>query len=237
SRARRGRRTPPPKRRNAPSGTTRCKPVVGRAALAYAWRREPAYAHVERGASAARPYERDDVTAVSVARRDHAGGIVARALDNRAGLSALFMFPAAAILLLVLTYPLGLGLWRGVTAAHVGRPGIFIGLENYFSLFDDDIFWLSVFNTIVYTVTATIAKFALGLWLAVLLNQAVPFKALIRAIVLLPYIVPTVLSAIAFWWIYDPQFSIISWALTRLGLIHQYIDFLGMPWHARWSLI
>jgi len=177
------------------------------------------------------------MTTAAVARRDHAAGIVARALDNRAVLSALFMFPAAAILLLFLTYPLGLGIWMGFTDAHIGRPGIFIGLENYFSLFDDDIFWLSVFNTIVYTVTATIAKFALGLWLALLLNQAIPFKALIRAIVLLPYIVPTVLSAIAFWWIYDPQFSIISWALTRLGLIHQYIDFLGMPWHARWSLI
>jgi multiple sugar transport system permease protein len=177
------------------------------------------------------------MTAAAAARRDHAAGLVARALDNRAVLSALLMFPAAAILLLFLTYPLGLGIWMGFTDAHIGRPGVFIGLENYFSLFDDDVFWLSVFNTIVYTVAATIAKFALGLWLALLLNQAIPFKALIRAIVLLPYIVPTVLSAIAFWWIYDPQFSIISWSLERMGLIHQYIDFLGVPWHARWSLI
>jgi multiple sugar transport system permease protein len=94
-----------------------------------------------------------------------------------------------------------------------------------------------VFNTIVYTVAATIAKFGLGLWLALLLNHAVPFKAFIRAIVLLPYIVPTVLSAIAFWWIYDPQFSIVSWSLHRWGVIDQFIDFLGVPWHARWSLI
>jgi multiple sugar transport system permease protein len=177
------------------------------------------------------------VTATAVARREVSNGLVARALDNRTVLSALFMFPAASILLLFLTYPLGLGIWMGFTDAHIGRPGIFIGLENYFSLFDDDVFWLSVFNTIVYTLAATIAKFALGLWLALLLNQAIPFKALIRAVVLLPYIVPTVLSAIAFWWIYDPQFSIISWSLERMGLIHQYIDFLGVPWHARWSLI
>ena len=59
-----------------------------------------------------------------------------------------------------------------------------------------------------------------------------------RAIMLLPWIVPTVLSAIAFWWIYDPQFSIISWALVDvLHLRDHYIDFLGTPWHARWSLI
>jgi multiple sugar transport system permease protein len=64
-----------------------------------------------------------------------------------------------------------------------------------------------------------------------------PFKAMVRAIVLLPYIVPTVLSAIVFWWIYDPQFSIVSWSLVRLGLIDHYIDFLGTPWNARWSVI
>jgi multiple sugar transport system permease protein len=162
---------------------------------------------------------------------------LARLLDNRTVLSVLFMLPAASILLLFLTYPLGLGIWMGFTDARIGRPGVFIGLENYFSLFDDDVFWLSVFNTIVYTVAATIAKFGLGLWLALLLNHAVPFKAFIRAIVLLPYIVPTVLSAIAFWWIYDPQFSIVSWSLHRWGVIDQFIDFLGVPWHARWSLI
>ena len=103
----------------------------------------------------------------------------------------------------------------GFTDVRIGRPGVFIGLENYISLFDDDVFWLSVFNTLVYTIVATIAKFGLGLWLALLLNNAIPFKAFIRAIVLLPYIVPTVLSAIAFWWIYDPQFSIISWSLQQ----------------------
>jgi len=82
-----------------------------------------------------------------------------------------------------------------------------------------------------------VIKFALGLWLALLLNKHLPFKAVLRAMVLLPFIVPTALSAIAFWWIYDSQFSIISWALMRLGLIHEYIDFLGDPWNARFSTI
>jgi len=157
--------------------------------------------------------------------------------NNRVVLSVLFMFPAASILLLFLTYPLALGIWMGFTDARIGRPGIYVGLEQYLSLFDDDVFWLSVFNTLVYTTVATIAKFGLGMWLALLLNQALPFKAMIRAIVLLPYIVPTVLSAIVFWWIYDPQFSIVSWSLQELGLIDHYIDFLGTPWNARWSVI
>jgi multiple sugar transport system permease protein len=114
---------------------------------------------------------------------------------------------------------------------------VFIGLENYRWLFDDPVFWLSVYNTFVYTVVASILKFALGMWLALLLNKHLPFKAFIRAIVLLPWIVPTVLSAIAFWWIYDSQFSIISWTLVELGLIDTYIDFLGDPNNARASVI
>ena len=163
--------------------------------------------------------------------------VLSRLLDNRNLLSFLFMLPAASILLLFLTYPLGLGIWMGFTDVRIGRPGVFIGLENYISLFDDDVFRLSVFNTLVYTIVATVLKFGLGLWLALLLNHTIPFKAFIRAIVLLPYIIPTVLSAIAFWWIYDPQFSIVSWSLQKMGLIDQFIDFLGVPWHARWSVI
>jgi multiple sugar transport system permease protein len=164
-------------------------------------------------------------------------GTLTQLLENRTVLSVVFMLPAVSILVLFLAYPLGLGIWMGFTDVRIGRPGVFVGLENYVSLFDDDVFWLSVFNTLVYTIAATIAKFGLGLWLALLLNKPIPLKAIIRAIVLLPYIVPTVLSAIAFWWIYDPQFSIISWMLQKFGLIDQFIDFLGVPWNARWSVI
>ncbi len=80
-------------------------------------------------------------------------------------------------------------------------------------------------------------KFVLGLWLALLLNRHLPFKSFLRAIVLLPFIVPTALSAIAFWWIYDSQFSVVSWALAKMGIIDRYIDFLGEPWLARFSTI
>jgi multiple sugar transport system permease protein len=164
-------------------------------------------------------------------------GWLSRLLDNRRVLVFLFMLPAAGLLLVFLSYPLGLGVWLAFTDTTIGRDGVFIGLWNYESLFADRVFWLSVTNTILYTVVATIGKFVLGLWLALLLNHTLPFKAFIRSIVLVPWIVPTVLSAIAFWWIYDPQFSIISYVLVKLGLIDSYIDFLGVPSHARASLI
>jgi len=160
-----------------------------------------------------------------------------RLLDNRNVLGLIMIAPAAAILLVFLAYPLGLGFWLGMTDAAIGQPGRFIGFDNFVSLAHDQIFWLSVFNTTFYTVVASILKFGLGLYLALLLNRRLPMKALIRAVVLLPFVTPTVLSAIAFWWIYDPQFSIISWSLIKLGLISHYIDFLGEPWNARWSVI
>jgi multiple sugar transport system permease protein len=160
-----------------------------------------------------------------------------RLADDRNFLGFAMMVPAAAFLLVFLAYPLGLGFWLGMTDASIDRPGRFVGLGNFVSLADDQIFWLSVFNTLLYTIVASASKFALGLYLALLLNRRLPLKSLVRAVVLLPFVTPTVLSAIAFWWIYDPQFSIISWLLIKLGLINQYIDFLGSPWNARWSVI
>ncbi|ACS59539.1 carbohydrate ABC transporter permease [Rhizobium leguminosarum] len=164
-------------------------------------------------------------------------GPISSLLQNNNVLGFLFMLPAAVFLVCFLTYPLGLGVWLGFTDTRIGRDGVFIGLENYQFLMDDSVFWLSVFNTILYTSVASVLKFALGLWLAMLLNQHLPFKSFFRAIVLLPWVVPTVLSALAFWWIYDSQFSIISWSLMQLGLINGPINFLGDPINARISVI
>jgi len=162
---------------------------------------------------------------------------LSNAFENRHVLGFLFLLPAGVLLLLFLTYPLGLGTWLGFTDAKVGRSGVFIGIENFQYLWGDAVTRLALFNTIFYTVVASVIKFALGLWLALLLNKHMPFKSFVRAVVLLPFIVPTALSALAFWWIYDSQFSIISWVLLKLGIIHTYIDFLGDPWNARFATI
>ena len=162
---------------------------------------------------------------------------------NRNWLGFWFMVPAGIILLAFLAYPLGKGVWLSFTDAKIGRDGTFIGLENYewlgvpWSSDSDGVFWQSVFNTLVYTGFASVVKFVVGLYLALLLNQNLPFKALIRSIVLIPFVVPTVLSAIAFWWLFDSQFSIISWSLRQMGVIQTNINFLGDPNNARASVI
>jgi multiple sugar transport system permease protein len=161
-----------------------------------------------------------------------------RLKHDRDWLGFWFMLPAAAILIFFLAYPLGKGVWLSMTSAKIGRPGEFIGLENYVELIAyDRIFQSSTIFTMVYTAIASVIKFAVGLYLAILLNNNIPFRSFIRSIVLIPFIVPTVLSAIAFWWIFDSQFSIISWALKNLGLISTNINFLGDPLMAQATVI
>ena len=163
--------------------------------------------------------------------------MLSRLQNSRNGLGLLFMLPATLLLVVFLTYPLGLGIWLGFTDTKVGREGMFVGLENYEFLWDDAVTRLALFNTLFYTCVASVLKFFLGLWLAILLNERLPFKTFFRSVILLPYIVPTALSAIAFWWLYDAQFSIISWVLVKAGWIDNYIDFLGDPWNARLSVL
>ena len=157
--------------------------------------------------------------------------------NSRNDLGLVFMAPATVLLVLFLTYPLGLGVWLGFTDTKIGRGGEFIGLENYEFLWEDSVTRLALFNTLFYTFIASVLKFFLGLWLAVLLNEKMRFKTFFRSVILLPYIVPTALSALAFWWLYDAQFSIISWILIKMGWIDHYIDFLGDPWNARFSVL
>ena len=113
-------------------------------------------------------------------------------------LGFLFMAPAAAFLILFLVYPLGLGIWLSFTDAKIGTPGQWVGIENYEWIIGDSKFQTAVFFTIFYTLVAPVIKFAVGLYLALLLNQNMPFKAVIHAIVLIPFIVPTVQSANAY---------------------------------------
>jgi multiple sugar transport system permease protein len=164
-------------------------------------------------------------------------GKLSMALQQRGVVGILFTAPVGIILLLLLAYPFVLGIWLSFTDTIIGRTGHFIGLENYFYLLFDDVFRLTTFNTLLYTVAAVFFKLVLGFALAMVLNRDFKAKGLVRAIVLLPWIVPTALSTIVFWWIFDSQFSCISWVLIKMGILSHPIDFLGDPNNARASVI
>ena len=141
---------------------------------------------------------------------------VKEALEDERILGYVLLAPALVLILVFIAYPFCLGIWMSLTDKLVGTPGEFIGLENYRRLFASDIFWTAFGNTIFFTTMATIFKAALGMWLAVLLNRKFNFQRMIRAGILLPFIVPTVLSTLAWLWMFDATFSVFNWVLRWL---------------------
>jgi multiple sugar transport system permease protein len=158
-------------------------------------------------------------------------------LDRGPLLPTLLLVPAAVLLGGLLAFPLVLGVLLGFKDATIGEAGSFIGLDNYRYLLTDPVFRITALNTALYTLVTVVFKLALGLALALILNQRFAGYRFWRSVLLLPYVVPTVLSAFAWWWILDPQFSFISWALLKLGILDQRVNFLGSAWLARSSLM
>jgi multiple sugar transport system permease protein len=158
-------------------------------------------------------------------------------LERTPALATLLLLPAAVLVGGLLAFPLTLGVLLGFKDATIGDPGSFIGLENYRYLLTDPVLRITALNTLLYTLVTIVFKLALGLALALILNQRFLGYRFWRSVLLLPYVVPTVLSAFAWWWIFDPQFSFISWALVRVGVLDRNLDFLGTPWLARASLM
>jgi len=141
--------------------------------------------------------------------------------NSRNALGLVFMLPAAVLLLLFLTYPLGLGVWLGFTDAKVGRPGEWIGLENYVYLWGDSVTRLALFNTLFYTTVASVLKFFLGLWLALLLNRHVRGIALYRTAFYLPMVLGGVAISLLWLWLFSPSQGLINIGLAKI------FDFLG----------
>jgi multiple sugar transport system permease protein len=147
------------------------------------------------------------------------------------------LLPAIVMIGTFVAYPFARGIWLSLTDTVVGREGDFVGFQNFAKLWDDSIFRRAAQNTVFYTAAATILKLALGMVVALMLNNLLGFKRILRASMLLPWIVPTVLSTLAWKWMLDPTFSILNWALFQVGLIRFRVDWLGGPVMALWSVI
>ena len=140
-------------------------------------------------------------------------GPITRLLEDERQLAFCLMLPTVVLLALFIAYPFVNGILLAVTDTRVGVPGHFVGIDNFSKIWSDDIFRVAVCNTCLYTFVTTIFKLALGLWLALLLNRHFRGKAFMRAFILLPFIIPTVLSTFAWKWMFDPTFSVFNWML------------------------
>ena len=139
------------------------------------------------------------------------------------------MLPGALLLMVFMAYPFFLGIWLSLTDSMIGRMGHFIGLRNFVDLLSDSIFHQTARNTLIYAMVTVPFKAMLGLGLAMVLSNRMRFSNPIRAAVMMPWIVPTALSTLGWFMIFDPVFSPISWLLRSLGVISKNINFLGDP--------
>jgi len=147
----------------------------------------------------------------------------------------MFIAPAFFLILCLVAYPFVLSVWFSVSDALVGHTGTFIGLENFTRLLRNSIFQQTLQNSIVFTSVSVVLKTVLGISLALLLNRAVRFKRFIRGAVLLPFIVPTALSTLVWWWMFEPMYSVVNWTLKALHIVNHDIPWLPDPYLAMFS--
>jgi multiple sugar transport system permease protein len=152
-----------------------------------------------------------------------------RLVERESSLGVALMVPGALLLMVFMAYPFFLGIWLSLTDSTISRAGRYVGLRNFLDLLDDSIFLQTAWNTGVYALVTVPFKALLGLGLALVLNNRIVFSNVIRAGVMMPWIVPTALSTLGWFMIFDPVFSPLSWLFKRLGWIAANVNFLGDP--------
>src|SRR3954454_314706 len=158
-------------------------------------------------------------------------------LDRESVFSWLMMALPLLFLAALVGYPFCYGILLSLQNRPVAQPGTFVGLQNFITDFHDPVFWRVASNTFIYTPAATLLKMVGGLCLALAMNQNFRMKNLVRALLLLPFIVPTVLSTVAWLWMLDPAFSVVNRMLIELGVPRPGPSWLGNPYFAMFSII
>lgn len=146
--------------------------------------------------------------------------------------------PATIALLAVVAYPFFYAIFLSTTNANplslVRDP---IGLENYRELLSDPVYWASLRRTVTFTVGTIAVEFPLALGIALMLNEPLRGRIVYRALLLVPWVMPNVVAAIIWRWLYSPDFGLVNFALVRASILESYVSFLGDPSRALWSVI
>src|SRR5262250_2414400 len=159
-------------------------------------------------------------------------------LDREAILGPVFVTPSLLLLLLLVAYPFLMALYFSLSNAFIGRPSQFIGIQNFIKLWESDAFRQTFQNAFVFTGAAVAAKIVLGIALALLLNQQLWFKRVIRGAVLLPWVIPTALSTLGWWWMFNSLYSVVNWTGIALGIMDPPgPNWLGQKYYAMAAVV
>lgn len=156
-------------------------------------------------------------------------------MDNK--LAYALMSPVLLYLLAVMVVPFGWALYLSFTNKVVGVEATFVGFRNYVELMQDSLFWKAVWNTIVFTLLAVVAKTAFGMIMALVLNEKIVCRNLFRVLLFLPWTIPTIVSVFTWQWIYSDVGGVLNYLLQKAHLITQPIGWLATPDLAMLSVI
>src|SRR6478672_13444912 len=166
------------------------------------------------------------------------GGVRRRPLPE-SWVAAAFVAPAALVVLLVVVVPLGRALWMSLFHIVLTRPGVepFVGLDNYVDQLTSNDFWAATFRALFFTVVTTALELTLGLALALLMDQPLRFRWLLRSLIILPWALPTIVNALMWRWIDNAEYGALNALLTQTGVLHSYQPFLSDSDLAMWMVI
>jgi multiple sugar transport system permease protein len=159
-------------------------------------------------------------------------------LDRERFLGPAFVTPALLLILVLVAYPFGMALYLAMSNAFIGRPSQFVGFKNFVALWEADSFRQTFQNAFVFTGAAVGAKLVLGMALALLLNEQLWFKRMIRGAVLLPWVIPTALSTLGWWWMFNSLYSVVNWTGIAVGLMDPPgPNWLGQKYYAMAAVV
>jgi len=150
----------------------------------------------------------------------------------------LFILPIVLLVLALVAYPFTYAVYLSMTRKFVGMPPVFVGLENYVRLASDGFFLRAIWNSFIFTFGSVVFKMILGVTMAVVLTSNIRFRSFFTGVLLVPWVAPTVVSALNFLWIYDGSLGVLNYLLTKVfGITSQGIGWLSEPGWAMASVI
>ncbi|RKP49901.1 sugar ABC transporter permease [Cohnella endophytica] len=163
---------------------------------------------------------------------------ITNAMDSDKKLGYLLIFPSLLVILGVMLYPFLYSLNMSFSKMDfANRTMNYIGLDNYIRMFKDSYFINSLRLTGYFTIVTVIAEISLGIAIALVLNQKFKFRGFVRGIMILPWALPSVVNAIMWKWIYNPNYGALNALLTQMHIIGEYRDWLGEPSSALHAMI
>jgi multiple sugar transport system permease protein len=164
-------------------------------------------------------------------------GIMRRLFGRDWKIAIAFIAPIIIIMTLFIAWPFLRAIWTSMTVRTLGREIKFVGLDNYIRLYNDPFYLQSVRATVIFTAGSIVFKFIFGMISALLLHHQKRFRNLLTGLVLLPWIVPSVVQALAWRSIYDPLFGGLNPMLLAVGVIDKPLSWLADPQLAMASVI